>query len=175
MASLTISNAQLHVVFTKVVPIPMGRCGCRYDAPCFSFSSAMASASFFSKIIRVVEDMMSVVFLGTSPATTVVSTLAKAVTHSVSRARSTKCSFRQPSLWGDERGGVVSGQVRRSSSVTSDKGCSSRGGAIGPYMSMRSCGSTTPGFGKRGLIASMVSCVASASPKLPAMADALAN
>ena len=153
----------------------MGRCGCMYVAPCFSFSSAMAFASFFSKIIRVAEDRMSTVFLGISPATTVVSTLAKAVPHSVSRARSTRCSFRQPSLWGDERGGDVARQVRRSSNVTSDEGYSSRGEAAGPYMSVRSCGSTTLGSGKRGLIASMVSCVASATPKLPAMAAALAN
>ena len=66
-------------------------------------------------------------------------------------------------------------QFRRSSSGTYDEGCSSRGGDVGLYRSMWSCGSTTPGSRKRGLIASMVSCVAFATPKLPAMAATLAS
>ena len=132
IASFTIRRAQLHAALTKAEPIPMGRCGCLYVAPCCCFKASMATTSFFSGMTSVAEDMMSAVFLGTSPATTAVSTRASAEPQARSLASSSRCSFLQPFLWGDDRGVAAASQVRNISRVTTEDGCSSREAAAGP-------------------------------------------
>jgi len=87
-----------------VLPIPRGRCGCRYCGPCFNFRAFISFSFFFRSMTSVANDKRSQVVSVTSPAARAKTRSVNDAPHSRSLHRASKCSALHPSVWGVVRG-----------------------------------------------------------------------